>query len=424
MMRAVTIDASITGKRPSAPAVQPPAELLLPRLGRWLDGVVTPTLHINGRSYSTFRLCGGIGLLTAVILVVLLAQHQHFPVAVLGLLVVTSGATFVALALMTKRIVGEERLVYYHHEIAIMLAAAASLRLLRQPVLPYLDILLLGIGTILTIGRTGCLMVGCCHGRPHRFGVCYGAAHAHAGFPACYVGVRLLPIQLVESLWTAGVVAAGIVLLLGDAPAGSVVVWYTLAYGAGRFCFEFARGDALRPYWHGLSEAQWISLLLVAVIAAMSASGALPGHAVATAAAGLLLGAMFVFLVTRQARTGVAHRLTTPTHVAEMAQTIRLARTVCAHSLMPGNALCASDAIRTTSQGIRISAGTLNNGAGRVHHYAISSRDGGMTAACAQRVAGIIRAVESDAGSVEIMDGGRGVFHAVLRWKGIRSTPT
>ena len=70
---------------------------------------------------------------------------------------------------------GEERIIYYRHEIAVMVVAALLLWLLRQPLLPYLDVTILGIGMFLTCGRMGCFMVGCCHGRPHDWGVCYRA---------------------------------------------------------------------------------------------------------------------------------------------------------------------------------------------------------------------------------------------------------
>ena len=51
---------------------------------------------------------------------------------------------------VTKIIIGEERLIYYHHEIAIVLAVTMVLWLLDQPILPYLDITILRIGTFLT----------------------------------------------------------------------------------------------------------------------------------------------------------------------------------------------------------------------------------------------------------------------------------
>jgi prolipoprotein diacylglyceryltransferase len=55
----------------------------------------------------------------------------------------------------------------------VMLVAAAFLWLLHEhePIIPYLDVTILVIGIFLVCGRIGCLMVGCCHGKPHRWGV-------------------------------------------------------------------------------------------------------------------------------------------------------------------------------------------------------------------------------------------------------------
>src|SRR5439155_22019386 len=97
----------------------------------------------------------------------------------------------------------------YHHEIDVMINAALLLWLLGQPLLPYLDLTILGIGMFLACGRVGCLMVGCCHGRPHSWGVRYKQEHADAGFAPYYVGVRLFPIQAVESLWVLSIVIVG-----------------------------------------------------------------------------------------------------------------------------------------------------------------------------------------------------------------------
>lgn len=102
---------------------------------------------------------------------------------------------FLGMVMATKIITGEERLSYCDHEIVIMVVAALFLWLTHQPILFYLDITILGIGTFLFCGRIGCLMVGCCHGRPYHWGVCYRPEHAAVGFPPYYVGVRLFPIQ-------------------------------------------------------------------------------------------------------------------------------------------------------------------------------------------------------------------------------------
>jgi phosphatidylglycerol:prolipoprotein diacylglycerol transferase len=46
-------------------------------------------------------------------------------------------------------------------------------------------------------------------------------------------------------------------------PAWSVPAAWAILYGVERFLLEFLRGDP-RPFWEGLSAAQWMSLALIA----------------------------------------------------------------------------------------------------------------------------------------------------------------
>src|SRR5215471_17085213 len=175
------------------------AQSNLNRLARTETRVLT-------RSLPAFQVCGYTGLGLAVLLAIVLTRYLGLSPITMILIVAASVPTFLGLVMATKIITGEERIIYYHHEIAVVLAAALLLLLLRRPILPYLDLTILGVGTFLAFGRVGCFMVGCCHGRPNRWGVSYSAGHAAAGFTHFYVGVRLFPIQLVESLWVAAVV--------------------------------------------------------------------------------------------------------------------------------------------------------------------------------------------------------------------------
>ncbi|MBD0287506.1 MAG: prolipoprotein diacylglyceryl transferase, partial [Flavisolibacter sp.] len=155
----------------------------------------------------------------------------------------TGAATFFLLAILAKIITGEEVIVYYHHEIAILIMCAVVLHALHQPVLPYLDITILGIATFLAFGRIGCFNVGCCHGRPVKGGVRYRHEHVEAGFTPYYEDVPLFPVQLVESAFVFIVVIAGSFLLLRSFPAGTVLLLYTVVYGLFRFSIEIFRGD-------------------------------------------------------------------------------------------------------------------------------------------------------------------------------------
>jgi hypothetical protein len=261
-------------------------------VNRTLDKLVRPHIRLGHRALSSFRICGYLGLACAVLLTMSLALRLKLSLWVMGVLAVEAVLTFFGLAMAAKILTGEERLVYYHHKLAVILVATVLLCLLRQPVLPYLDIMVLGVGLFLACGRVGCLMVGCCHGRPCRWGVCYGKEYSTIGFTPDFVGIRLFPIQALESLWVLGIVFVGSVLVLWGYPAGVATDWYVVSYAGGRFCFEFMRGDAERPYVWGFSEAQWTSIFLLWAVVWTELAGALPyrpWHLWATAALVLII---------------------------------------------------------------------------------------------------------------------------------------
>src|ERR671920_1172293 len=143
------------------------------------------------------------------------------------------------------------------------------------PVVAYLAPIVLGIGLTQAIGRVGCLMAGCCYGRPARWGVRYGVEHVAAGFPGSLVHARLTPVQLIEGVWSAGVVGTGSLLVVAGHPPGVALAWYVTGYGIGRFGCEFLRGDPSRRFVLGASEAQWTAVVTTGAVCALAASGEL-----------------------------------------------------------------------------------------------------------------------------------------------------
>lgn len=384
--------------------LHPPADgAPLPRrLGRALDALVRPRVRALGRSLPAFQLCGYTGLAAAVALSTGLVAGQGLALWPIGAVILSSVATFFALAMATKVITGQERLIYYHHEIAVLLVTMLLLRALGQPVLPYLDATLLGVGAFLVCGRVGCLMVGCCHGRPHRWGVCYRAEHAAAGFTPWYVGVRLFPIQAVESLWVLGVVLVGVAMVRGGSPPGAALGWYVVAYDVGRFGFEFVRGDPDRGYLRGFSEAQWTSVLLVLVVVAAERAGALPRapwHE--AAAAGMLLWMGVAAL--RQRRPTARPRLLNPRHVREIATLI---------PRLEAQADAPEVRVAATSLGVQLSVGGGAEGAAR---YTLSSRRGGLDREAAATLAECILQMRHPGSPAELVEGRPGIFHLLVR---------
>jgi hypothetical protein len=361
-------------------------------------------MSLFGRQVSMFRLCGTIGYSLALLLVMALASTLGLSRSVMLGVALMTVFIFFGLAMATKIVTGEEYLVYYHHEIAVLSLAALFLWLLGQPVLVYLDVVSLGLGAFLVCGRVGCLMAGCCHGRPHAWGVCYREDHEQAGVAGYLVGVRLFPIQGVESLYVALVVLVGVLLLVSGSPAGTALAWYLVAYGLGRFAFEFARGDAERPYFGGFSEAQWISLFLTASAAAAEWAGLLPFHGWHSAAAGgLVLSMVGLHLYRRQQRA--VHRLLHPHHVREVALALRNSGAARAGEPI---------AVQETSLGVRFSAGTIAHPAGPVRQFTFSFPAGEANIKVARRVARLVLQLERLTGASQLIAGQHNAFHLVV----------
>ena len=224
---------------------------------------------------------GCAGLVSALALGSALTARAQLSWSIMTCVAAAAVLTFFVLAMGTKVITGTERLVYHHHELAVIAVATVVLKLANRPALPYLDVTILGVGAFLAWGRIGCLMAGCCHGKPYGWGICYGSSYAGTGFTPYYVGVRLFPLQALEAVFVFSTVAAGGILVWAGRPAGTALACYIVIYNLGRFLFEFWRGDGERPFWWVFSEAQWTSLVLLGAIAGLEWLGALPFYALA-----------------------------------------------------------------------------------------------------------------------------------------------
>lgn len=359
-----------------------------------------PRLVIAGRSVSSFHVCGVTGLLLGTSLALTLASYTGLSHAVVVVLLASGVLTFLALAMATKVVTGRESLVYYHHEIAILSVAAALLAALGLPVLPYLDVTALGLGVFLACGRCGCLLVGCCHGKPYRWGVRYSAEHAADGFPHCYVGARLFPVQALEAMFVALVVSVGAIAMLLGRPAGNAWSWYVVSYSTARIWLEELRGDGTRPYWLRLSEAQWTSLVLIAAIVVSEWQGRLSWswwHALAAIVAALSL----LWLAVR--RRG-KHVLLHPRHAGEIAEIVHA---------VPSTA--GAVAVYRTSQTIGVSSQPLSGSlAADARLFSISRADRRLTAEEAASIATLIVDLTTPATVPELLRGGHDVFHLIV----------
>ena len=392
-------------------------------VNRYLEGLCHPRIGVVGQFLPAFQVWGVSGLAFAITLDAALVAHCRLSALLLVGIATVAVAAFLALAMFTKVISGEERIIYYHHEIAVMLVATALLWLTGQPMLPYLDITILGVGAFLAFGRLGCFMVGCCHGRPHRWGVRYTPEHAAEGFTHYYVGVQLFPIQLVESLWVSGVVVIGVFLILNGRPAGAALAWYVVAYDLGRFFFEFLRGDPDRPYLWSFSQPQWISVVLMVLVVGLEQLGLLPLTRWHFLAAAFLVAALLATAVRRRFQSLPKHRLLHPRHVGEIAAVMEAIAEPLYESpspfrwtVVPGQGIGPNTVlIGSTSAGVQISAGKIvDRQASPMRHYTLSCRGADMSEEAARLLAGIIGQLKHNSRSFQLIKGSRGVFHALF----------
>lgn len=248
-----------------------------------------------------YFVCGVIGYLAGLAMAMAAALNSGMA-APSRLIVATVPVTTLLVSVrVNAMIVGSERIVFLENAVLAAVTTAVALAMAGERIVPGIDTMILGVGVFQIFARIGCFRVGCCHGRPCRVGVRYGAEHVRTGFPAALVGVRLAPVQLADAALNAVAVAAAATARWRHPDlAGEPTVLYATIYAAGRFCLELVRGDR-RPYLAGLSEAQWTGL-------AISWAAALwrPGWIVTTAAVGLTSGA--VLLVGRHALRRSRHR--------------------------------------------------------------------------------------------------------------------
>ena len=134
-----------------------------------------------------------------------------------------------------------------------------------MPVWTTCDAFAPGIAVGQAVGRMGCLLAGCCYGRPTDvpWGITFSDpfAAANSGTP---LDVSLHPTQPYEAL--AALAILGVLLLVerrGSPFPGFTFLTYLLSYGTARFVIEFYRGDSRGTVLEVMSTSQFISALLV-----------------------------------------------------------------------------------------------------------------------------------------------------------------
>jgi phosphatidylglycerol:prolipoprotein diacylglycerol transferase len=160
--------------------------------------------------------------------------------------------------------------VFYGGLLAAFGIAVVLIRRYRLPLWQTTDAFAPGIALGHVVGRLGCLLAGCCYGRPTDlpWGITFTdpAAAANVGTP---LGMPLHPTQVYE----AGAELLILLFLLATERRGRPfpgrTFWsYMLLYAISRFIIEFFRGDD-RGTLLGMSTSQAVSLVLAPVALVM-----------------------------------------------------------------------------------------------------------------------------------------------------------
>ncbi len=129
------------------------------------------------------------------------------------------------------------------------------------------DVFAPGVSLGHAFGRLGCLMAGCCHGRPAPADLWCAMTfplQEHGFAPA---GVPLYPTQIIESIGNLGIFLALFFLRKRKQFDGQVFALYLLFYAGLRSVVEYYRGDDIRGFVldHILSTSQAVSVVFVCI---------------------------------------------------------------------------------------------------------------------------------------------------------------
>ena len=367
------------------------------------------------RPQRSFQYCGVAGLLLGGPLALWLALERGLSLRVETTLIVVAVGMLLAVPLVVKVFTGIDGFVFYRDVICIFAAVALTLRGLHQPLLPYLDVTIAGAGLFHAWGRIGCLLSGCCYGRPSLLGIRYTHAHAEMGFPTQLTGVHLFPIQAVESAWIFCLASGAAWMVLRNSRPGFVFAVYVAGYALGRFFFEFARGDSDRPYLVGFSQAQWVSLLLTLGVSLLGLAW-FPRHGSWLSAPLIVLAVSMAFVaVARKLEATPRFELLHPMHTEEIAELVRRPSSPPSASgpLRPSRPQRAVE-VKRTSLGVRISVGEVPCDDVNLSHYCVSKDGEPLSPKAAHLLARQISLMRHDGAPFRIVHGQSGVIHLLF----------
>ncbi len=230
-------------------------------------------IEIFGRTIPIYGICFYLGIILAVAAALVLCKYADFPrweviySAVYAMIGGMVGSKLLFIAVSWRQILAynlsfiavlKGGFVFYGGLIGGFIGLWVYTKIYKQKLIPYMEIYAAVLPLGHAIGRVGCFFAGCCYGIPCSFGVVYRQT---AGLTP--LGVRLLPIQLIEAACLLVLFVALVLVFLKGKRNGTVTLVYVYSYSLIRFAVEFFRGDRERGHLLWLSTAQWICILLI-----------------------------------------------------------------------------------------------------------------------------------------------------------------
>ncbi len=160
------------------------------------------------------------------------------------------------------QIIGLEGMTIFGAILGGVLGLWIYTRLHRVPFSPLADLIAPGIILAQAVGRIGCIINGCCYGKPTSlpWGFIYTSPNSLAP-----KNIPIHPTQAYELLWDLAVFAILFLVFRGHLrPKGSLFALYLALYSIGTFGVRFLRGDTV-PVFDGIMEGQLIALMVLAI---------------------------------------------------------------------------------------------------------------------------------------------------------------
>ena len=143
-------------------------------------------------------------------------------------------------------------IVFYGGLLGVLLAIKVFAKYKKQNAETLFQIAAPAIPLFHGFARIGCLLGGCCFGRP-------------LGQPFALTSTiyfERLPVPLLESIFNFVLFIILFVVEKRNSQVGLIKI-YLVSYAVFRFIIEFLRGDLTRGIFWGLSTSQWISLAIL-----------------------------------------------------------------------------------------------------------------------------------------------------------------